>query len=568
MSQQISESYADLAIDIGGRKIPLPEMCGGVMVTGATGSGKTVSVINRLALQFAGLSADNRKRQPAIIYFVVKGRPHVDFVRSLPAHRRKDVIEVSLADECQVGIDLFCPETWPSLEALDDAVPAFVEEFATHLSDSIASQRHDPYWQRQRVRVLTCLSRLRSAVPQEQHSIPRDVRWLHAGEPIGRLIARLNAFLEHTLKTRDRQQKQPATTDIAALLARHDFTGAAQEEAASLMKRYLNHPHAILSTEDLIFLQRLIGVTSEVFGCAGDATKENESPLENFFYKLAWSSNESLRALLNDWYAMADSTRGCIQADLRGVTEVFERGPMQAVFGPQRQRRITFEEIIQRGKILILNLPLGESGDATWPVLVAAKLTLFARLLGRAGATWQAKPLSHRPVAIFIDEFHCLATRGRFGGEDNFLARCREFGVTTVLATQSLSILGGVMRDPDKLGALIGNCRTRFFGQNTDELTNRTAATCCGLQSGTSIQRTPVWHESARYRAAVTDRGGEDRLLIEPHRFADLGTGEFFCVTPTHGVHRINYDHRLARPTVTTLRDPHSTHEMPGVSPS
>jgi len=155
------------------------------MVTGATGSGKTVSVINRLALQFAGLCAEDRKRQPAIIYFVVKGRPHVDFVRSLPAHRRKDVIEVSLADECQVGIDLFSPETWPSPEALDDAVPAFLEEFATHLSDSIGSQKHDPYWQRQRIRLLTCLSRLRSAVPQESDLIPRNVRRLIPGSQSG-----------------------------------------------------------------------------------------------------------------------------------------------------------------------------------------------------------------------------------------------------------------------------------------------------------------------------------------------------------------------------------------------
>jgi hypothetical protein len=56
-------------------------------------------------------------------------------------------------------------------------------------------------------------------------------------------------------------------------------------------------------------------------------------------------------------------------------------------------------------------------------------------------------------------------------------------------------------------------------------------------------------------------------LLIEPHRFADLATGEFFSVTPSRAVHRINYDHRLARPAVTTLRDPQFAHESPGVSP-
>jgi len=179
------------------------------------------------------------------------------------------------------------------------------------------------------------------------------------------------------------------------------------------MKRYLHHPRGILSAEDLILLQRLMGVTAELFGSVRDAIKETESPLESFFQKLAWSSSESLRALLTEWYAIADSTRGCILADLRGVTEVFERGPMQMIFGPQRQRRITFEEAIQHGKILILNLPLGDSGDATWPVLVAAKLALFARLLGRAG---HRQPLEKRGEAAAL-------LRPRHGHRPHFAIR-------------------------------------------------------------------------------------------------------------------------------------------------
>ncbi len=164
--------------------------------------------------------------------------------------------------------------------------------------------------------------------------------------------------------------------------------------------------------------------------------------------------------------------------------------------------------------------------------------------------------LGHVAPMTAVDEFHCLASRGRLGGEDHFLARCREFGVITVLATQSLSLLAGALRDSDKLHALAANCRTRVFGSNTDGVTNNLAAGFCGTSKGTPVQRARVWHESKAFRRAVSDSDGEERLLVEPHRFAELRTGQFYVATPSRGVYWLDLNFRLAKPTVKVLRPP------------
>ncbi len=284
-------------------------------------------------------------------------------------------------------------------------------------------------------------------------------------------------------------------------------------------------------------------------------TPTKSSVLDQFATTLDAESGERLRRLVSEYFAIPETTRGCIATDLRGVVETFT-GPLGNLVLAQRKRTTTLDEVIHRGLILVIDLPLGDSGNATLPALVAIKLALFDRLLGRLSARCGGRPLSRRPVAVFVDEFHCLASRGRLGGEDHFLARCREFGVVNILATQSLSLLAGALRDLDKLHALVANCRTRVFGSNSDPATNNLASGFCGTSNGTPIQRARIWHESEALRRAVSDSNGEERLLVEPHRFADLRTGQFYVATPSRGVYRLDLNFRLAKPLLKVLRPP------------
>jgi hypothetical protein len=156
---QISEEHADLCAKIGAIPLPLDQIAGGMLVVGATGCGKSRSVINPIALSYAVATSDPT-RKPAIIYFATKGKSHEEYVASLPPARQADVIRLTAVDQ---GINFFGEMHWPSESDLAAAVPRFVEDVNAHLSDELGTTRHDVFWERQRVRVLNELAACRPA---------------------------------------------------------------------------------------------------------------------------------------------------------------------------------------------------------------------------------------------------------------------------------------------------------------------------------------------------------------------------------------------------------------------
>jgi len=553
---QISETLTDLSVELGGLRMPLDTLCGGVLITGATGSGKTVSVINNLARQFATVTTGDARRKPAIFYFTVKGAPHRDFIESLPPARRKDVIHVTASDDCQWGLSLFPSANWPSQDAIESAVPQFVECLADHLSDGMGAIRHDPFWDRQRLRVLRELASLHPADGPHHKVAEADLATLHHPDALASLLHRLNAFLDHTAG--GQRDSGPRYCDVVGRLRDAGFEGeAGLIEAENLAKQSAEIRPARWRSETHLKIGALLRMAGGMAKQARNSASATRKPtlLDRFGATLDTESCDRLRRLLVEYFAIPDTTRGCIATDLRGVVEAFA-GPLgKLILSPGRQT-ITMDEVIQRGRILVIDLPLGDSGNATLPALIAIKLALFDRLLGRLSARCDGKPLCRRPVTVFIDEFHCLVSRGRLGGEDHFLARCREFGVTAVLATQSLSLLVGALRDVDKLHALVANCRTRVFGANTDAATNNLAAGFCGSGVGAPLERARIWHPSEALRRAVSDASGEERLLVEPHRFGELRTGQFYLGTPARGVYWVDLNFRLEKPILKILRHP------------
>jgi hypothetical protein len=197
---------------------------------------------------------------------------------------------------------------------------------------------------------------------------------------------------------------------------------------------------------------------------------------------------------------------------------------------------------------------LAESGGTSLPALVALKLALFRVLLARGGAQVQGRPVSRRPVAIVIDECDSLLTRGRTGGEDHFLSKSREFGVTVILGTQSLSQIHSSLRDTQKVVALITNCRTKIWGRSLDPFTTSLASLDCGNTRGQAVQMAPVWHGSELFRRFVIAPASEEKCVVSPPEFGALGTGEFVLTTAESNVWRVDLHTRHVSPIVRQLR--------------
>lgn len=529
---QISEDHADLSVKIGTLALPFDQIAGGMLVVGATGCGKSRSVINPVALSYATATSDPA-RKPAIIYFATKGKSHEEFVASLPKERQADVIRLTAVDQ---GINLFAEEHWPSESDLAAAVPRFAEDVNTHLSDELGAVKFDLYWERQRIRVLTELAACRPAGSAGIFRGGKTALPLHCNDRLRALLARVDAFIAHV--------------EVERL-----FVADEVKAAHKRVRETSDGLREMLSTPDVP--EEVAGQALDLMALVRPLVAEKPASgtvLEAFWDSIDAESKSRLNRLVSEWFRIAATTRGCIAADLRGVCETFSAGALGRLLGPVDSECLTLESVVDDGKILIVDLPLAESGGAALPAVIALKLALYRILLAR-GTRIPGRPHTRRPVGIVMDECDLIMTRSRTGGEDHFLSKCREFGTTLILGVQSLSQLLGTLRDGQKISALIANCRTKIWGRSLDSYTTSLASLDCGTTHGQSVQRAPVWHGSALFRAFVTGTAQEEERVVLPNEFNALATAEFVLTTAEGAVYRMDLHSRHPAPVVRQLRE-------------
>ena len=124
---------------------------------------------------------------------------------------------------------------------------------------------------------------------------------------------------------------------------------------------------------------------------------------------------------------------------------------------PTSEKCLSFETVMDEGKILILRCPKGALGESLTELAMSASLMKIRGVaMGRAGRR------DRRPVRIYIDEFQNC----RGDSLQSLLAEGRKFGVSLALANQSLGQIGGT--DNRSIGsatlANVGNLITFRLG--------------------------------------------------------------------------------------------------------
>ncbi len=163
------------------------------------------------------------------------------------------------------------------------------------------------------------------------------------------------------------------------------------------------------------------------------------------------------------WATIANMTRNYIdQFSQPCLQEIFKCDPTRA--------KITPEDIIDRGLLLIVNLSPVIYGEAATPFRMAIKKSFCERILQRAHLSMiedgNIRLINQtRPVLYVCDEFHSTLSAGN-GGEAFFLDRAREFGCMCMLATQGISAIRSVLANDHLCDHLLNNCRTKFFFAN------------------------------------------------------------------------------------------------------
>ncbi|QRN84308.1 type IV secretory system conjugative DNA transfer family protein [Chloroflexota bacterium] len=121
---------------------------------------------------------------------------------------------------------------------------------------------------------------------------------------------------------------------------------------------------------------------------------------------------------------------------------------LQLIFG-QKESTIDLGEIMDNGKILLINLAKGLLGEATAQFL---GLIIMAKFQSEILARGNQKIEERRPFTLYVDEFQSLATEN-FG---LLLSEARKFGVSLVLANQFISQI----KDTKIMDAVFGNVGT------------------------------------------------------------------------------------------------------------
>ncbi len=512
MSAQISDSFADLTVELGELKIPLQSLCGGTLITGATGSGKTVSVINPLTAAIAAVAEDKEDRQPAVWYFVAKG-DYTQFLDSLPSHRQEDVVILRPGED--TSLSLFSRQNWHEPVQLSEAVAAILEEFSVHLHQSLDAVQQDPFWTRTRTRIISEIS---AAQPKEFYNVgPVDdyvLSQVHHYDHLLAVIERIEAFIEHLQGQQGENKEQQILEDNS--LTPSDVTG--------FCDRWRTRVQSPAEKQIISLLRR----TAEA---ASTKKKKERTRWQEFYKSLDWSSGKKIAALTRELMNLPDTTRSCITTDLMGIVSVFKTGPLGQLLAPNKTL-YSIEQLIHEGKIVVIDASLTESSGANLSLQLAVKLALYSRVLGRTNAHVHFQELTRkRPIVLVIDEFQTMLSRGRTNGEDMLLSLCREFGVIVIYATQNLSLIHGVLRDSAKVDALLGNVRTQFYGFQTDPRTCEWASEQTRTSTHSTRQLAPVWHGSPKIRSLVTATEISEIPLVKPESFKLLKTGEFVVLS-------------------------------------
>jgi hypothetical protein len=136
---------------------------------------------------------------------------------------------------------------------------------------------------------------------------------------------------------------------------------------------------------------------------------------------------------------------------------------------------------IEQGKVVALNFPLGTNPNLARALGTMLKLDFQRAVLNRIPQMEHHPSRPWRPVAFICDEYQELATTGQNepSGDERFFSLARQAKCMPIVATQSISSLRSTL-EGESWRTLLQGLRTKVFLSVTDHVTAQLAADLCG----------------------------------------------------------------------------------------
>ena len=141
------------------------------------------------------------------------------------------------------------------------------------------------------------------------------------------------------------------------------------------------------------------------------------------------------------------------------------------------------EELIEAGKVVALNMPVGTNARLGRTVGVMLKQAWLQTLLRRPADMKRRPGWEPRPAVFLCDEYQMFATVGGddSAGDDKMFSMSRQSRVIPIVATQSISSLRSTLGGGEAAWrTLLQTFRTRIFLALSDDSSAQLASTMCG----------------------------------------------------------------------------------------
>ena len=174
---------------------------------------------------------------------------------------------------------------------------------------------------------------------------------------------------------------------------------------------------------------------------------------------------------IKNFYEQTHEIQSGVRSQLSQILAKMVVPELEDAFGtPQEEdaHQFAFEQLYERGDVVVVNVPLQTYGLAAAAIMTFAKLRFYIAMEQR-----RLRPTANqtRRVGLFVDECHQIAACSQEGMSDHaFLAMSRDTKTFCVFATQSVSALCAKIGD-DMTDALIANLRQRIILRTEDRRT-------------------------------------------------------------------------------------------------
>lgn len=438
--------------------IPQRGLYTGIMIVGATGSGKTSACMYPYVQQLLRWHADDAAHKVGGLVLEVKG-DFCEHVRRMldEAGRKDDYIEIGLS----TGI---CYN--PLHNDLDPYAVAYA---IGSLLNNLFGRSKEPFWQQAYTDLLKFVISLRR-ITDGYTTLAEVYRYVIDEGQIDKNIRDLKAQFDNP-------------PDVLAVDRARYYQGPVRQAPFTLWvplgETHVGHPYdaeleAYLALHEIPFELR----TGTKAICAD--RRHRLEAIQRWFN--------------HTWRKLDPKVKASIVEGIVVFLSLFDENPaVHRTFCPSRTMMMApepgeprplppLEDLLERGHVLGLNFPAAMNPALARGLGVMLKLDFQRAALQRISKIAANPTGAWRDLLFVADEYHAFATVGETDptGDERAFALSRQARLIPIVATQSISSLRSALDSDEGWRTLMQCFRTKVFLATSDDFTARTAADLCG----------------------------------------------------------------------------------------